>query len=81
MAERGAAAAGASSSGKDAKATALADELEETKELIIMKDIEITQLKTANANADAAVKALGEIKEKDDIRIEEGRGGEPLDRV
>ena len=71
MAERGAAAAGASSSGKDSKATALAEEMEEIKELIVMKDLEITQLKTSYANAEAKVKELMETKDKDDIMIEQ----------
>jgi len=71
MAERGAAAAGGNSSGKDAKATALAEELEEVKEMVLMKDLEIAQLKTSNANAEARVDELVEVKEKDDVRIEE----------
>jgi len=71
MAERGAAAAGGSSSGKDAKATQLAEELEEVKELVVMKDIEIGQLKTSNSEAEARVAELVEIKDVDDKRIDE----------
>ena len=74
MAERGAAAAGGSSSGKDAKATQLAEELEEVKELVVMKDIEIGQLKTSNAESEARVAELVEVKDVDDKRIDEVRG-------
>ena len=71
MAERGAAAAGGGNSGKDAKTTQLTEELEEVRELVVMKDIEIGQLKTANAGAEAKVAELGETKAKDDIKIDE----------
>jgi len=71
MAERGAQAAGGNTSGKDAKTAALQEELEETKELLVMKDIEIGHLKTALATAEATVAELGQDKAKDDLKIEE----------
>ena len=73
MAERGAQAAGGNTSGKDAKTAALQEELEETKELLVMKDIEIGHLKTALATAEATVAELGQDKAKDDLKIEEVR--------
>ena len=71
MAERGAAAAGGNTSGKDAKTTALTEELEEVKELVVMKDIEIGHLKTAQAIAEATLAELGQVKAKDDLKIDE----------
>jgi len=72
MAERGAAAAGSTGSGdKDAKTAAMAEEMEEIKELLIMKDMEIGQLKTALESAENTAAELGETKQKDDRRIDE----------